>query len=418
MSESLEQQRLDQLNQLVSAISATNRFYRKKLEAADALDGFRSLEHFRSQMPFTLKSELSEDQAAHPPYGSFLTYPSTQYTRYHQTSGTSGKPLIWLDDPESWQWVLESWKYTWRAAGAEAGESALFAFSFGPFIGFWAAFDSATQLGVRSIPAGGMSSIDRLRFILAQKPTYLCCTPTYALRLVDVAEDQGYDLSKAEVKCIIVGGEPGGSVPEIRERIIGGWKTAQLLDHHGMTEVGPVSHGDLDNPGLVHLVHDHFYCEVLDPETDEPVKEGETGELILTTLGRYASPLIRYRTRDLVRPVAVEGQDPKLFGLEGGILGRSDDMVVVRGVNLYPSAVDSVIRSVSGVREYQVDIDKRTSLAQISVRLDLEGDQETVLKELNKQIRSAFHMRFDLVVVESGSLPTFEMKARRWNILS
>lgn len=418
MSESLEQQRLDQLNHLVSTISETNRFYRKKLEEADALDGFRSLEHFRSMMPFTLKSELSEDQAANPPYGSFLTYPSTQYTRYHQTSGTSGKPLIWLDDQDSWQWVLESWKYTWRAAGAVSGESALFAFSFGPFIGFWAAFDSATQLGVRSIPAGGMSSVDRLRFILSQKPTYLCCTPTYALRLVDVAEEQGYDLSEAQVKCIIVGGEPGGSVPEIRERIIGGWKTAQLLDHHGMTEVGPVSHGDLDNPGIVHLVHDHFYCEVLDPETDEPVNMGDTGELILTTLGRYASPLIRYRTRDLVRPVAVEGQPSELFALEGGILGRSDDMVVVRGVNLYPTAVDSVIRSVTGIREYQVDIDKRTSLAQISVRLDIEGDQETVLKELNKQIRSAFHMRFDLVVVESGSLPTFEMKARRWNILN
>ena len=230
MSDSPEQLQLDQLNKLVQTIAGSNQFYQRKLDQADALDGFRSLDHFRSQMPFTLKSELSEDQAAHPPYGSFLTYPSTQYTRYHQTSGTSGKPLIWLDDPESWQWVLESWKYTWRAAGAQSGESALFAFSFGPFIGFWAAFDSATQLGVRSIPAGGMSSVDRLRFILAQKPTYLCCTPTYALRLVDVAEEQGYDLASANVKCIIVGGEPGGSIPEIRQRIESGWKTAKLLD--------------------------------------------------------------------------------------------------------------------------------------------------------------------------------------------
>jgi phenylacetate-CoA ligase len=418
VSESPEQQRLDQLNQLVEAIAASNQFYRNKLEEADALDGFRSLEHFSSKMPFTLKSELSDDQEAHPPYGSFLTYPSTQYTRYHQTSGTSGKPLIWLDDPESWQWVLESWKYTWRAAEAEAGESALFAFSFGPFIGFWAAFDSATQLGLRSIPAGGMSSVDRLRFILAQKPTYLCCTPTYALRLVDVAEEQGYDLADANVKCIIVGGEPGGSIPEIRARIESGWKTAQLLDHHGMTEVGPVSHGELGEPGIVHLVHDHFYCEVLDPETDEPVKEGEAGELILTTLGRYACPLIRYRTRDLVKPIAVPDRPKEQFAMEGGILGRSDDMVVVRGVNLYPSAVDSVLRSVSGIREYQVDIDKRTSLAQIGVRLEIEGDQEAVLKELNKQIRTAFHMRFDLTVVPTGSLPTFEMKAKRWNILS
>jgi phenylacetate-CoA ligase len=294
----------------------------------------------------------------------------------------------------------------------------LFAFSFGPFIGFWAAFDSGTQLGLRCIPAGGMSSVDRLRFILAQKPTYLCCTPTYALRLVDVAEEQGYDLGEADVKCIIVGGEPGGSIPEIRQRIEGGWKTAQLLDHHGMTEVGPVSHGELGQPGVVHLVHDHFYCEVLDPETDEPVKEGETGELILTTLGRYACPLIRYRTRDLVKPVAVPGRPQEQFAMEGGILGRSDDMVVVRGVNLYPSAVDSVLRSVRGVKEYQVDIDKTSALAQIGIRLEIEGDSEVVLQELNKQIRSAFHMRFDLQVVPTDSLPKFEMKAKRWNILS
>ncbi|MCB1121426.1 MAG: AMP-binding protein, partial [Verrucomicrobiae bacterium] len=373
MSQSFEQKQLDQLNTLVRKIADSNRFYRRKLEQAGALEGFRTLDHFHEEMPFTTKSELADDQVAHPPFGSFLTYPVSQYTRYHQTSGTSGRPLIWLDDQESWQWVLESWKYTWRASGAQAGESAIFAFSFGPFIGFWAAFDSATQLGIRAIPAGGMGSADRLRFILTQKPTYICCTPTYALRLVDIAEDLGYDLADACVKCIIVGGEPGGSIPEIRDCIESGWKTARVLDHHGMTEVGPVSHGDLERPNLVHLVHDQFHCEVLDPETNEPVREGETGELILTTLGRYASPLVRYRTRDLVKPVSLPEDPPERFALEGGILGRADDMVVVRGVNLYPSAVESVIRSVFGVREFQVEINQKTALSQVSVRLEIEG---------------------------------------------
>jgi phenylacetate-CoA ligase len=409
---------LEELNRLVEAIVETNAFCRKKLEEADALGGFKSLECFRTQMPFTTKSELAEDQLAHPPYGTFLTYPSTQYTRYHQTSGTSGKPLIWLDDPESWQWVLESWKATWQAAEAKAGESAIFAFSFGPFIGFWAAFDSATQLGMRSIPAGGMGSADRLRFIMTQKPTYLCCTPTYALRLVDVAKELGIDLSESGVKCIIVGGEPGGSIPEIRERIETGWAPAKLLDHHGMTEVGPVSHGDLNNPTIVRLVHDHFYCEVLDPETDEPVAEGGTGELVLTTLGRYASPLIRYRTRDLVKPVSVPGEPPELFVLEGGIIGRVDDMVIVRGVNLYPSAVDAIVRSVEGITEYQVDIDKRSPLTQVSIRIETEGDSTMVSEELQKQFRTALQMRISVETVDAGSLPVFEMKAKRWNIIS
>ena len=416
MNESPKQYWLEELNRLVEAIVSTNAFCRKKLEEADALNGFKSLEHFRNQMPFTTKSELAEDQLAYPPYGTFLTYPSTQYTRYHQTSGTSGRPLIWLDDPESWQWVLESWKATWHAAGAQAGESAIFAFSFGPFIGFWAAFDSATQLGMRSIPAGGMGSADRLRFIMTQKPTYLCCTPTYALRLVDVAKELGIDLRESGVKCIIVGGEPGGSIPEIRERIERGWAPAKLLDHHGMTEVGPVSHGDLHNPTIVRLVHDHFYCEVLDPETDEPVAEGESGELVLTTLGRYACPLIRYRTRDLVKPVSVPGEPRELFALEGGIIGRVDDMVIVRGVNLYPSAVDAIVRSVPEINEYQVDIDKRSPLTQVSIRIETNDDPQLVTAELQKQFRTALQMRIDVNVVETGSLPVFEMKAKRWNI--
>ena len=123
------------------------------------------------------------------------------------------------------------------------------------------------------------------------------------------------DLKLAGVKCIIVGGEPGGSIPEIVERIERGWKTARVLDHHGMTEVGPASHGDLDQPGIVRLVHENFFCEVVDPETGQPVAMGETGELVLTTLGRYASPLFRFKTRDLVKPIQLPGEPEGFFVL-------------------------------------------------------------------------------------------------------
>jgi phenylacetate-CoA ligase len=233
-----------------------------------------------------------------------------------------------------------------------------------------------------------MGSADRLRFIMTQKPTYLCCTPTYALRLIDVAKELGIDLSESGVKCIIVGGEPGGSIPEIRERIEAGWNPAKLLDHHGMTEVGPVSHGDLTNPNIVRLVHDHFHCEVLDLETDEPVSEGQSGELVLTTLGRYACPLIRYRTRDLVKPVSLPGEPPDQFVLEGGIIGRVDDLVIVRGVNLYPSAVEAIVRSVAGIREYQVDIDQTVPLTQVSIRIEVEGDSDEISENLKTQFRT------------------------------
>lgn len=411
-------QQLAALNRLVAAIAPTNAFYRRKLGAAGGLEGFASLAAFRARMPFTAKDELARDQAEHPPYGSTLTYPLTSYVRLHQTSGTSGRPLVWLDDRDSWQWVLENWKVVWQRAGAVAGDAAFFAFSFGPFLGFWAAFDSAVQLGVRAIPAGGLSSSERLRFLLARRPRFLCCTPTYALRLADVAREESLDLSVSGIERIMVAGEPGGSVPETRARIERAWPGARVVDHHGMTEIGPVSYGVPDQPNLLRLMHHAYLSEVLVPGTNTPVAAGETGELVLSTLGRVACPLLRYRTGDLVRPVAVAGADPAEFALEGGILGRVDDMVIVRGVNLYPAAVDAAIRTIGGVREYQVEVDKRRTLPEITVRFEAAEAGSDPSGALASHLCATFQMRIEVKRVEPGMLPVFEMKARRWKILT
>ncbi|MEO7412918.1 MAG: AMP-binding protein [Opitutaceae bacterium] len=414
----IEQQQLAALNRLIAGIAPTNRFYQSKLAMARGLSGFESLADFRERMPFTTKDELARDQVEHPPHGSTLTLPLRSYTRFHQTSGTSGRPIAWLDDPESWQWVLNNWKVVWQKAGAQAGDAAFFAFSFGPFLGFWAAFDSAVQLGLRAVPAGGMSSAERLRFLLAQRPRFLCCTPTYALRLAEVAAADSLDLSKSGVERIMVAGEPGGSVPEIRARIEQSWPGARVVDHHGMTEVGPVSYGIPHEPTTLRLLHHAYLCEVLKPATNEPVSRGERGELVLSTLGRVACPLLRYRTGDLVRPVVMPGEDPAEFALEGGILGRVDDMVIVRGVNLYPSAMDAAVRSVAGVREYLVEIDKRRALPEVCVRFEAEDESINPAAALSKHLRSAFQMRIEVEKVAVGTLPVFEMKSRRWKILT
>lgn len=412
----LEDQQLAALNGLVAAIARTNRFYRPKLAAAGGLDGFASLSQFRERMAFTTKDELARDQLEHPPHGSTLTYPIETYTRFHQTSGTAGRPLVWLDTGESWQWVIDNWKVVWERAGARAGDTAFFAFSFGPFLGFWAAFDSAVQLGIRAIPAGGLSSAERLRFLLTRRPRHLCCTPTYALRLADVARSESLDLRDAGVERILVAGEPGGSVPEIRARIESAWPGARVVDHHGMTEVGPVSYGIPGEPTRLRLMHSAYLCEVVKPGTNDRVAIGEAGELILTTLGRAACPLLRYRTGDLVRPVTVPGGSPAEFALEGGILGRVDDMVIVRGVNLYPSAVDAAVRTVAGVGEYQVEIDKRPTLPEVRVRFEA-ADGANPSTALARQLRAAFHLRIDVEQVPPGTLPVFEMKARRWRVI-
>ncbi len=418
MATELQKRQLESLNGLIKEIVPHNRFYNKKLGEAGGLDGFESLRDFRNRMPFTTKDELVEDQAEHPPYGSLLTYPLSRYTRYHQTSGTSGKPLVWLDTRESWQWVVDNWKPTWLAAGAKAGDAALFTFSFGPFLGFWSAFDAATQMGMRAIPAGGMGSVQRLRFLMVQKPRFLCCTPTYALRLVEIAGQEGLDLAKSGVEWIIVGGEPGGSITEIRQRIEKGWNPARVLDHHGMTEIGPVTFGDREHPNVLRIVHESYFCEVVEPATNEPAKEGEEGELVLTTLGREACPLLRYRSGDMVKAIELPGEDPAAFALEGGIISRVDDMVCVRGVNLYPSAVDAVVRSVSAIGEYRVEVDQRKTMAEVLIKFESLNGMDDPSEELQEKLRDAFQIRFNLCKLEVGALPVFKMKARRWNVLT
>ncbi|MDP3069112.1 MAG: hypothetical protein Q8N18_02435 [Opitutaceae bacterium] len=405
------------LNRLVAEVAPSNAFYRPRLAAAGGLGGFASLEDFAARMPFTIKAEFVRDQAEHPPFGTTLTYPAERYTRYHQTSGTGGRPIAWLDNAESWQWILENWKMIWRHAGARAGDSVFFAFSFGPFLGFWSAFDSGQQLGLRTISAGGMGSVERLRFLLARRPRILCCTPTYALRLAEVARQESLDLSAAGVELVMVAGEPGGSVPEIRARLERGWPGACIVDHHGMTEVGPVSYGTPDDPAHLRIMHDRYFAEVLVPGAHTPAASGATGELVLTTLGRAACPVFRYRTGDLVLPVALPGEPEGAFALAGGILGRVDDMVIVRGVNLYPAAVDAALATFGRVHEYQVEIDRRSTLPEVRLRYEPLDEKSDPTAELAAHLRAAFQLRIAVERVPAGTLPVSEFKSRRWKIV-
>jgi len=401
---------LSKLKQLLAAILPANRFYAEKLSGLPT--HFKSLTDFTATIPFTTKDELAADHEAHPPYGTTHTFPLVTYHRYHQTSGTRGKPLIWLDDSNNWSWILDNWAWVWRGAGVKPGDTAFFPFSFGPFLGFWAGFEAATRMGVRSVPGGGMSSEDRLHLLKRSGSTVLCCTPTYALRLAEVGEKIGLPVSELGVEKIIVCGEPGGSLPTTRTRIESAWN-ARVFDHHGMTEIGPVSVSSAENPDLLLLRHSSYFCEVIDPETQTSITpgSGETGELVLTTLGRHGSPLIRYRTGDLVKPVP-HGDH---FALEGGILSRCDDMIVIRGINIHPSAIDAVIRSIEGIGEYQVEVDQRQSLPEL--RLKVEASKETAAA-LAQKLRSTFSLRIPVSVAPPNSLPTFEVKAKRWTVIT
>jgi phenylacetate-CoA ligase len=396
---------LQKLNQLLATVLPANTFYQKKIH----ISFFTSLADFTTTVPFTTKDELAADHEAHPPYGTTHTFPLDRYHRFHQTSGTRGKPLIWLDDPDNWTWILDNWEWVWRSAGVRPGDTAFFPFSFGPFLGFWAGFEAATRMGVRAIPGGGLSSEDRLHLLHRGQAQILCCTPTYALRLAEVGKKIHLPVHSLGIRKIVVCGEPGGSIPEVRARIESAWN-ARVYDHHGMTEIGPVSVSDEQNPDLLLLRHESYFCEVIDPATGSPAPVGDTGELVLTTLGRHGSPLIRYRTGDLVRPVP-HGDH---FALHGGVLNRTDDMVVIRGINLHPSAIDAIVRSFPEITEYQVEIDQRPALPEI--RLTIEAPAATATA-LAAKLRSTFSLRIPVSPTPPGTLPTFEVKAKRWTLL-
>ncbi len=414
-----DQDQLQKLRLVAAAIVRDNPFYRAKLCAAGVGPEIRDLDDYFTRAPFTRKQELNEDQLQHPPFGSNLTYPLHRYTRFCQTSGTTGHPMRWLDTRESWQWVLSNWHKVYQTAGVTAADRIFFAFSFGPFLGFWAAFDAAAHMGALAIPSGGMRSESRLHTMIQTAATVLCCTPTYAMRLAEVAREEAIDLSAASVRTIIVAGEPGGSVMTTRNRISELWHGARVVDHHGMTETGPVSYGCPARPGVLHVIESSYIAEIIEPESDRPVARGATGELVLTNLGRLGSPLLRYRTGDLVQ--AVDEDDCECgstdLALAGGILGRTDDMVMVRGVNVFPGAVDEVLRDGHGVAEYRVRVHDRRALCELSVEVEPDlahAEDPHLAHRLEAALTNAFTLRIPVTLVPCGSLPRFEMKARRW----
>lgn len=401
----IEERQWHLLRDLLARIPAQT-FYGRKFQNIPRPN---SLAEFKRDFPFTTKSELAEDQRAHPPFGTVLLEPIERYTRLHQTSGTTSSPMRWLDTPESWAALSKSWAQVFTAAGVTANDRVFFAFSFGPFLGFWMAYDAANQLGCLCLPAGGMTSAARVQMLLDTQATVLCCTPTYAARLAEAAAQENLDLSKSAIRRILVAGEAGGSLPAVRAQLERLWPGARVFDHHGMTEVGPVTYECPQNPCRLHVMEDGFVAEILDPKTNKPA---QTGELILTTLVRTGSPLFRYRTGDQVR--ALEGRcscGSENLALEGGILGRLDDMAVVRGVNIFPSAVEEVIRTFPEIAEYRVIQKNAAPLTELEIEIEASDE---IGARLQKSLQTAFALRIPVRAVAVDSLPRSEMKSKRW----
>lgn len=401
------------LRAIVMQLATSDSYYGRKFrEWGVRVTSLNRIEDFVAAIPLTTKDDILLDRTEHPPFGTNLTKPLSHYTRFCATSGTStGQPMAWIDTPESWEAMLACWRKVFDAAGLARGKERIFvAFSFGPFLGFWTAFEAAAK-DYLVIPGGGLSSLARLEAMARYGVTVLCCTPTYALRLGEmIGEKSGVERMSLRISKIIVAGETGGSIPEVRKRIEKLWD-CEVFDHHGMTEVGPVSYQLPGHPGMLCVMEDACFAEVVNPETLAEVNDGDCGELVLTTLDRTSCPLLRYRTGDWVKKRMCHDH----LCLEGGMLGRVDEMAVIRGVNIYPSAIENIVRRFPEIGEFVIEQKKVDNMDEIELLVEVDGNvAKSLLKNLEHRLRDTLHLRIPVRLVEPGSLPTGEFKARRW----
>ena len=396
---------LERLNRLLAEILPANRFYAAKL--AGGPTRLESLEQLR-ELPYTTKEELLPESTSAT--AANCTYEAADYVRYHQTSGTRGRPLPIRDTPSDWQWWIDCWQYVLDAAAIEPGDRAMLAFSFGPFIGFWSAFDALVARRVLAVPGGGMSSLARIDLMERMKTTSLFCTPTYALRLAEVAAEHQIALDHLPIEKIVVAGEPGGSVPAIRQQIEQTWN-ASIVDHAGASEVGAWGVGDAEGSGMF-VIESEFIAEFLSVDTGEPAGEGELAQLVLTSLGRKGCPVIRYRTGDLVRPRWSSAGEVRFVYLEGGVLGRADEMMVIRGVNIFPSAVEQILRGFPEVVEYRITARKAGQLDALTIEVE---DRMQSPGRIAAELQRRLGLKVEVRLAPSMSLPRFEGKGRRFN---
>jgi len=392
-------------SELLQLVLERNPFQRARLEAL----GLGSSPGLNDLPPLT-KRELIADQSRHPPFGTNLTYPLERYTRLWQTSATTGPPLRVLDTAEDWSWWRGLFAHTLTVAGVEAGDRACLAFSFGPHVQFWASQEGLQELGAMIVPLGGMTSAQRLQTLAQVEATVVWCTPTYALRLHEVAVQERLESTFGSVRLVLCTGEPGASLPSVRSRIEEAFG-ARCVDHAGLTETGPFGYPCPEGHGL-HVLESEFVCEILDDRLN-PTPPGERGELVLTPLRRTGFPVLRYRTGDVVvntREACPAGHADRW--LPGGIVGRTDDMAIIRGMNVYPSAIEEAVRSVSGSGEFRITFYTEPG-GMDEIKLEVELEEGGGARRLQETMRQQLGLRVRVVPVAPGLLPRHDGKARR-----
>ncbi|MBO0783197.1 MAG: AMP-binding protein [Ktedonobacteraceae bacterium] len=402
---------------------ASSPFHRQRFDSANFHpERLKTLDDLR-RIPFMTREEWMDSQVRQPLFGDLPTTGQHNAIRYHLTSGTTGRtPIRVLDSTKDWNWISEMWCYGFWAFGVRPGDTVYFAFGYGSFIGFWGAHYCCEKIGALVIPGGAQTTEGRIKQIIEMGATTVCSTPTYALHLWQKAQEMGIDLAKeSNVNKVILSGEPAGSIPAVKQQLEKAWG-AKCGDSAGMTELGTIMIFECSHqPGGTHIIEDHYIEEVINPHTDEPVGYGELGERVVTSFGRGFIPVIRYRTKDMVMKVPAStcscGRTWDLY--DGGIRGRWDDMKLIRGTNVYPRAVEALIREYAAIDEFQIYIWRKDDIQdEITIKVELapghEADWGTLQPDLIKNLGAAHEgLRFNIELMDRGTLPRFELKAKR-----
>jgi phenylacetate-CoA ligase len=420
--ERLEALQLAKLRYQCEWAAARSPWYRRRF----AEEGFdpgqlRSVADIR-RLPLLTRDDWMASQEAAPPYGEIPTIGGDGAIRVHTTSGTTGRgPLRALDSRKDWAWIAEMWCYGIWGCGVRTGDTSYIAFGYGSFIGFWGLHYAMEKMGVLNVPGGAQTTEARVRQIADFGATVVASTPTYALRLAQEAAEHDIELRGSAVSRVILSGEPAGSIPQTKALIEEQWG-AKAFDTAGMTEIGTIMVFECsDQPGGTHIIEDNMIEEVIDPGTLDPVEYGQRGERVVTSFGRGAIPLIRYRTGDLVCKVPAStcscGRGFDIY--DGGILGRVDDMKIVRGTNVYPRAIEAIVREFREVDEFQTVITREGIRDEITLRVEMKpgwpsDGWESLSDDLHRRLALAHEgLNFRVELADAGELPRFELKAKR-----
>lgn len=397
-------------------------YYRDKMAIANCRpDQIASLEEYMSRFPILTRADITAAEAVSPPYGTLPAIDPRHAMRYHQTSGSTGQPPVrTFDTCRDWVWAADMWATGLYAMGIREDDRVAVAFGYGLFIGFWGLHYALEKIGCTTIATGSFDSEKRIQLVIDQGITVVACTPTYAMRLALTAKQMGIDLAReTEVRIVVTSGEPR---PDSTKRSIADAFGAFAGDTAGMTEAATIFMFEcVEEPGGAHIIETDYLEEVLDPETMRPVEYGERGVRVMTSLGREGICMLRYWTNDLVvklpHTACSCGRTWDIY--RAGIQGRHDDMRKIRGVWFVPSMVEDVVRVFPEIDEYQCTLDTidalDTLIIQIEPRSDLvAAERERLQLRFAAEAKRVLSLTPRVALAESGSLPRFEMKAKRF----